>query len=69
MKTAYDPCNYKRIRKLRGMTAQAVATEIGVSISTLFSWEAGKTSPDSVYIAKLAKLYGCSADDLIMSSD
>lgn len=64
----FDPCGYKRIRKERGMTAQDVSTKIGVSISTLFSWESGRTSPDSVYVAKLASLYGCTADELISSA-
>ncbi len=63
--TKYDPCNYKAFRTKAGMTAQEVATKIGVSISTLFSWESGKTSPDSVYVAQLAELYGCTADELI----
>ena len=61
----YNPCNYKNIRKRAGMTAQEVATKLGVSISTIFSWESGKTSPDSIFIAELAKLYGCTADELI----
>lgn len=60
-----NPCQYKRIRREVGMTAQEVATEIGVSISTLFSWESGKTSPDSTYVIQLANLYGCTADELI----
>lgn len=68
MITTQDPCNYKKIRKNCGMTAQSVATQIGVSISTLYSWESGKTSPDSVYVAKLANLYGCTADELIQTA-
>lgn len=60
-----NPCQYKKIRKQVGMTAQEVATKIGVSISTLFSWESGKTSPDSTRVIQLANLYGCTADELI----
>ena len=60
-----NPCHYKSIRKSVGMTAQEVATKIGVSISTVFSWESGKTSPDSTNVIQLAKLYGCTADELI----
>lgn len=59
------PCNYKEIRKRVGMTAQEVATKLGVAISTVYSWESGKTSPNSVFIAELCKLYGCTADELI----
>lgn len=60
-----NPCQYKKIRRRVGMTAQEVATKIGVSISTLFSWESGKTSPDSTRVIQLANLYGCTADELI----
>ena len=60
-----NPCHYKKIRKDVGMTAQEVATKIGVSISTLFSWESGKTSPDSIFVIQLANHYGCTADELI----
>lgn len=60
-----NPCHYKEIRKQVGMTAQEVATRLGVSISTLFSWESGKTSPDSTFVVLLARLYGCTADELI----
>ena len=63
--TKGNPCQYKRIRKEVGMTAQEVATKIGVSISTIFSWESGKTSPDSTRVIQLANLYGCTADELI----
>lgn len=63
--TKGNPCHYKRIRREAGMTAQEVATKIGVSISTLFSWESGKTSPDSTRVIQLAGLYGCTADELI----
>lgn len=60
-----NPCQYKRIRKDAGMTAQEAANKIGVSISTIFSWESGKTSPDSTRVIQLANLYGCTADELI----
>lgn len=65
LSTKGNPCHYKIIRKRAGMTAQEVATKIGVSISTVFSWESGKTSPDSTNVIQLARLYGCTADDLI----
>ena len=61
----HNPCNYKSVRKRAGLTAQEAATAIGVAISTLYSWESGKTSPNSVFVCKLANLYGCTADELI----
>lgn len=65
MTAKHNPCNYKAVRKRVGMTAQEVATKLGVAISTVYSWESGKTSPDSIFVYKLANLYGCTADELI----
>jgi len=36
----------KTIRARLGMTAQEFATAIGVSIFTVYRWEAGKYNPD-----------------------
>lgn len=60
-----NPCHYKEMRREAGLTAQTAATRIGVSISTIYSWESGKTSPDSIRVIQLANLYGCTADELI----
>ncbi len=57
--------NYKAARNRAGMTAQEVATSIGVSITTLSSWETGKTSPTAQNLIELCRIYKCSADELL----
>lgn len=57
--------NYREAREKVGLTAQVAATEVGVSITTLISWENGKTSPTAESIIGLCKLYDCTADELL----
>jgi transcriptional regulator with XRE-family HTH domain len=39
--------------------------EMNVSDAAVYMWESGKASPKLANLQKLAKLYGCSVDDLI----
>lgn len=57
--------NYREAREAVGLTVQVAATEIGVSITTLISWENGKTSPNAEAVIRLCKLYDCTADELL----
>lgn len=57
--------NYKAARERKGLTAQKVATLLGVSITTLSNWETGKTSPTAPKLIELCKLYECTADELL----
>lgn len=57
--------NYEDARKRAGFTAQQAATKLGISISTLYSWEREKTSPDGPYIVKLSQLYGTTPNVLL----
>ena len=57
--------NYRTARERKGYTAQKAATELGISITTLLSWESGKTSPAAQRVIDLCKLYDCTADELL----
>ena len=56
---------YKMCRLKTDMTAQEAATKLGVSITTLLSWENYKTSPDGYYVKAMSELYGVTADELV----
>lgn len=56
---------YREARERKGLTTQKVATQLGVSITTVSSWENGKTSPTALMVIELCKLYECSADELL----
>lgn len=57
--------NYRKARERKGYTVQEAATRLGISITTLGSWENGKTSPTAQRVIDLCKLYGCTANELL----
>ncbi len=57
--------NYRRAREKAGIKAEKAASELGVSISTLFNWERGDTNPDADKIKAMSGLYKVSSDYLL----
>ena len=55
----------KAARVNAGLTQEEVAKKVKKSKNTIVNYESGKRSPDMVTGKALAKLYGCSVDDLI----
>lgn len=54
------------MREKKDMSQQAVALEIGVERSTVAKWESGKSRPRAELLPKLAKLFGCSIEELLV---
>ena len=52
-------------RRKAGLSQMAVAKEVGISDAAVSMWETGKTRPRAAILSKLAKLYGCSVDELL----
>jgi len=57
--------NLKSIRKLRGMTQDALAKASGIHRITIAKYEAGKVKPSLENAEKMAKALKCSLDELI----
>ena len=55
----------KAIRINNGWTKQETAKKFGVSVDTLYNYEAGKTYPDVPIINNIIKATGMSYDDII----
>lgn len=55
----------KAIRINNGWTKQETAEKYGVSIDTLYNYEAGKTYPDVPIINNILKATGMNYDDII----
>ncbi len=51
-------------RKLRGFSQQQLAEELGVSRQTVISLEKGRYDPSLPLAFRIAKLFGCSIEDL-----
>ncbi len=58
----------KEMRKKAGLTAREVATAVGVSFQNVYNWEAGSYLPRTAQLSTLAKLYGCTVDELLSST-
>lgn len=54
----------KDLRQKAGLTQEQVAKIIEVDQAAVSNWEIGKYSPVRKYREKLAKLYGCTADEI-----
>lgn len=54
---------FKQIRKARGLSLQAVADILGVSVKTLLRIESGERVPKADILYKIASIYGCKVDD------
>ena len=52
-------------RSKAGMSQAVVAEELGVAPAAVSQWETGKTSPRTPMLVKIAKLYGCTTDELL----
>lgn len=59
--------NLKFLREQRGKTQQELANLFGVEQKTLSSWECGSRTPVIGMIVEIAKYYGVSLDDLILT--
>ena len=59
----------RAMREKKDMSQQAVALEIGVERSTVAKWESGKSRPRAELLPKLAKLFGCSIEELLVPDE
>ena len=56
--------NLIHMRKMRRMTQEGLAEQVGVTRQAVAKWESGATVPDLEKSRRLAELFGVSLDDL-----
>lgn len=56
--------NMRELRLAAGLRQIDVAKKMNVDQGAVSKWESGETRPSRKYHKKLAKLYGCTVDDL-----
>jgi Predicted transcriptional regulators len=61
--------DFKALRKESGFTQTDIAVELGIKTSTVSMWETGDSLPRADKLSKLAKLFGCTVDDLLKSME
>ena len=59
--------NLKILREKAGLTQKEVAALFEIKQNTVSMWETGLSKPRADKLPELAKLYGCSIDDLYNS--
>lgn len=57
----------KERRVLAGLRQIDVAKKLDVDQAAVSKWESGETRPSRKYHKKLAKLYGCSVEEILDS--
>ena len=61
--------NIKKAREKAGLTQQDLANELGVGQSTVAMWETQKSLPRTDKLPALAKILGCTIDDLLKKEE
>ena len=57
--------NIKRMRKEKGLTQEAMADALGVTVGAVYKWEADLSSPELQMLVRLAELFDTSVDVLL----
>lgn len=56
---------FRRSRLLAGKTVEDVKKALNVSGVTVWLWETGKNKPQADKLLQIAKLYGCTVEELL----
>lgn len=56
---------FLEMRKKANLTQDVVAEFLHVTGSSVCQWETGKTAPRASLLPQIAKLYGCTIDELL----
>lgn len=57
--------NLLEYRRKRGISQYALAKQLGVTTSAISQYENGKRKPNISILAEIAKVLGCTVDELI----
>lgn len=60
---------FREMRIKAGLTLTASAKAIGVSKQAIYQWETGQRAPCAQRLPKIANVYGCTVDELLMEPD
>lgn len=57
-------CDIRSLRKAAGLTQDELAERVGVCQSAVAVWESGNGFPTADKLPQIAKILGCTIDDL-----
>ena len=56
---------FRKAREAAKMSVAQVMNALGVSDAAVYQWETGVNLPSAKRLPEIAKLYGCTVDDLL----
>lgn len=59
---------FRQARLNAGLSVREVMAAIGVSDAAVYQWETGVTTPRASMLVKLAGLYCCTVDELLLDA-
>ena len=60
---------FKRLRMLKNITQDEIASQLCISRSTVAMWESGESMPRTDKLPQLAKIFGCTIDELFVQDE
>lgn len=61
--------SFRDARIKAGLSVAEVMAALNVSDAAVYQWETGKNTPKGKRLPELAKLYGCTVDDLLKEEE
>lgn len=58
--------NIAKLRNDLGISRQQLAEKIGVHKNTVINWETGATDMKSTDLVKMAEVFGCGTDEILL---
>lgn len=59
--------NIRKIRERKKISQESIAALIGVTQGAVSQWESGNTMPTAQNIIDLARILGCTTDDILIT--
>lgn len=61
--------SFRSSRIKAGLSVSQVMKALSVSDAAVYQWETGETMPNAKRLPEIAKLYGCSVDELLKKEE
>jgi len=59
----------RQLREAKGWTQLKLANEVGVTPSTVYNWETGRSEPKVTQLREVARIFGVSSDDIELEQE
>ena len=59
----------RQLRQAKGWTQLKLANEVGVTPSTIYNWETGRSEPKVTQLREVARIFGVSSDTIELERD